>query len=252
VGKIDYQFIYFLVFLVDWLIVLQIINSALDREITWPGALGCIILLLGVNGIMMKHAGDPVGPALAFVIIAFAATHRLLRELANQRALLAIELQDLREYQRMIMEQPKRPYPYKALGDYFFNKQLYAEAIPYYEQCLSLTDDPEVRWRLDYAREEVRRQRKGTRLCPMCLNEIPRHARECPMCGHYLGGFALPQGVGRRLYVFALGAVAVALIVWAVVRLVSASALWLVVLLPLALLGALYARAFAASRRLGP
>ena len=251
-GHIGFQVAYVLVFLVDGLIVIQLIWAAMDREISLLEAVVFVVLLMGVNGIMLTHAGDPLGPAMALIIVAFAATHGLLRSLANERALLAIKMQDLHHYQRMIAERPKWAYPYKCLGDFFFERRMWAEAIQFYEQSLALQPDPEVRWHLDYAREELRREEQRLRICPQCLSEVSRDVRECPLCQHYLGGGGIAELLSRGS---ALGTVVIGLLVvgalsWSAIRLASVSLPLLLALLPIVMLVFLYGRWFVTSSRL--
>ncbi len=238
-----------MVFLVDGLIIMQLIGAAIDREISAGAVFLFAAFLVALNGLMIVHAYDAVGPSIALIIIAFAASHRLLRNLANQRALLVIQLQDVREYQRMIARNPKLPYPYKAIGDFFFERGMWEEAIRYYEHALSLHDDPEISWQVRHARDELRRRQKGLKVCPRCLNDIPRTARECPLCHHFLGGVDFRDLLGRwwKVEVAIVGFVALAVAVWGAVRLAHANPLMLLSLVPLLALAAFYGRWYLAA-----
>ncbi len=236
------QLWYFIIFLADGAIAAQLIHAAIDREISAWSAGVMMFLLLALNGVMLTHANDPIGPILALIIIAFALTHRLLRTLVDQRALAAIQMQDMREYQKMIEEDPSLPYPYQAIGDFFFERQMWEEAIAYYKKFLTIQDDPEVKWKLEHAQDELRRQVKGLRLCPHCLSEIPADAVECPVCGHYLGTKFL------QLFLSALGkaetvlivAILAAIILFVVVRSLRLNPALLLALVPLLILVAVY------------
>lgn len=233
---------YFLIFIADGFIVLQIIEAAIDREIGGWTAGVLTVLLIALNGFMLAHGRDPIGPTIALVIVAFAATHRLLRSMANERALMAIKMRDMQEYQRMISEDPSMPYPYQAIGDFFFDRQMWEEAIAYYERFLSLQPDPEVKWKLDHARDELRRQQKGMRLCPYCLNDIPKDASECPLCGHYLGApimRTLLAGLGSA-HLMLLGVIAIGSIAWAVVRILHITPLLFLALVPVLVVAGVY------------
>lgn len=238
-----------MVFLVDGLIIMQLVGAAIDHEISGGAAFLFGAFLVTLNGLMIVHAYDAVGPSIALIIVAFAASHRLLRNLANQRALLVIQLEDVREYQRRIAENPKLPYAYRAIGDFFFERGMWEEAIRYYEHSLSLQDDPEVSWRVRHARDELRRQQKGLKVCPRCLNDIPRAARECPLCHHFLGGVDLRDVLGRwwKVEVALLGLAALVVAVWGAVRLAHTNPLMLLSLVPLLVLAGFYSRWYVAA-----
>jgi len=240
-----------LILFVDGVIVLQLIGSALDREISMAAALFFALCLLIVNGIMFQHADDPVGPALALILVAFAVSHRLLRNVANQRALLAIQLQDLREHERTIAERPELPYPYRAIGDFFYQRGMWEEAIPYYQRYLEINDDPEVKGLLRNAEDELRRQRKGLKLCPRCLSEIPREATECPVCHHFLGLVDFRELLGRwwRVEMALLAGLTGGLLVWAALKLGATNPVFLLALLPPLALLAYYGRWYVQSLR---
>ena len=229
---------YLIVFLVDAGLVVQLVARLIEREVDLLEVIIALLLLGALNGFMLLHGTDPLGPAIALLIIAFGALHRLLTRLLAERQLAAIRARDLSEYQRMIAERPDIPYPYQAIGDYFFEHQFWAEAIAYYKQFLARQNDPEVRWKLRKAEEELARQAAGLRQCPNCGNDIPADAKVCPVCGYYIRGLVLDgilSGTGR-LEIYFLALLSLFLTGWAVARIVAIDTRVLIAVIPLILL----------------
>jgi tetratricopeptide (TPR) repeat protein len=239
------EFWYFVVFLADAFIGWQLVNSALEGGLGAFEVAAALLALLGLNGLMLKHATDPLGVALAFSIVAFALLQRVLGRVAEEAQLAVLRAQDLAECRRMIEQRPDLPYPYRVIGDYFFERRMWDEAIGYYERFLALEKDPETRWKLDYAKEEKWRQEKGLKLCPYCRNNVPREARSCPLCGKYVGGLDLSGfwGGSWRLEAGLLGLLAVLALIAALVKILQVDARYVWgVLLPVLAMALLYRR----------
>ncbi|MCX7597684.1 MAG: zinc ribbon domain-containing protein [Armatimonadetes bacterium] len=179
--------LYFLVFLIEGFIVWKLIGQAIEKDMPAWEAAAYIGILLVLTAFMVQHMHDPIGPTIAFTIIGFGLLHNVLAYWINQSQLAAIRAQDMRDCERMIRERPELPYPYQVMGDMLMEREMFDEAASYYKKALSLSDDPEVKWKLKQCEEAARRKRLGLRLCPQCLSEVPRSSRECPHCGHYLG-----------------------------------------------------------------
>lgn len=210
--------VYLLVFLIEGFVAWQIIGQAIEKDMPAWEAAAYVGILLVLTGFMIRHMDDPIGPTIAFTIIAFGLLHNVLGYWINQSQLAAIRAQDVRDCERMIRERPDLPYPYRMMGDVLLEKGMYDEAASYYKKALSLSDDPEVKWKLKHCEQAARRKRLGLVLCPECLSEVPRRSRECPVCGHYLGvGLAgLAEPARRMAVILAAGGCAVAAIAGAV------------------------------------
>lgn len=179
--------LYLLVFLIEGFVVWQIIGQAIEKDMPAWEAAAYVGILLVLTGFMVRHMNDPIGPTIAFSIIAFGLLHNVLSYWINQSQLAAIRAQDMRDCERMIRERPELPYPYQMMGDMLMERGMYDEAASYYKRALELSDDPEVKWKLKHCQQAARRKRLGLVLCPECLSEVPKQSRECPICGHFLG-----------------------------------------------------------------
>lgn len=179
--------LYLIVFLLEGFVAWQIIGQAIEKDMpAWEAAayIGALIVL---TAFMVQHMHDAIGPSIALTIIAFGLLHNVLGYWINQSQLAAIRAQDMQHYQQLIRERPELPFPYQAMGDLLWERGLFDEAASYYKKALSLSGDPELKWKLKHCQEAARRKRLALTLCPNCLSEVPSHSRECPACGHYLG-----------------------------------------------------------------
>jgi tetratricopeptide (TPR) repeat protein len=177
---------YLLALLVAGFLAWRIIGQAIEKELLPWQALAYLAGLLAFTGVMIRHVHDPIGPSIAFIIIALGLLHNVLGYWINQSQLAAIRAQDMQECQRMIQERPEIPYPYKMMGDLLLERGMLDEAASYYKKALSLSDDPEVKWKLKQCQQIARRRQLGLTVCPQCLSEVPRGSKECPVCGRYL------------------------------------------------------------------
>ncbi|MBC7288970.1 MAG: hypothetical protein H5T86_13230 [Armatimonadetes bacterium] len=212
--------LYLAAFAADVLIAMHMISQLIEQEI---GPLELIVIagfMAAVNALMLVHASDPLGPIAALLVVAFAALYRLLWQLAGQREIASIEAADLEHYRHLIETRPDLPYPYQALGDYFFKRGMWEQAVGYYQQALKRHSDPEVVWRLKYAEKQMERERLGLRQCPRCLADTPRNLSTCRHCGHFFGVVDLSELFGgRKFEIVALGLVLAATLVVVAVRL---------------------------------
>ncbi len=242
---------YLIVFMIEVGLVVQLLSHLAEREINFWEFLAAIILLLGLNGFMLTHASDAIGPCVALLIIAFAALYRLVWRLTTEHQLAAIRAEDLAEYKRAIEQRPDIPYPYQRIGDYYFEKQMWAEAAAYYEKFLQLQKDPEVEWKLEKAKEELARELAGLRQCPACREDVPRDAKVCPHCGHYLRGPILDDllSANWRTEVAALATIATLALVIAFIRLVGFAPIMLLLFVPVGALIVLFRVLFFARKR---
>jgi hypothetical protein len=165
-----------------------LISLLIMRELTWPEFLLYLAGLLVVAGAGVLTWGSPLSLGILAGMVVIGLGFPQMRKWANDAALRRMEREDIVGHKRAIQNRPEIPYAYRRLGDIYYKRGQWDEAVSWYKQYQELTQDPEVKFRVKRSIELMEAAEQMTRLCPDCHHANPSYARYCVNCGTMLPG----------------------------------------------------------------
>lgn len=144
-----------------------------------------IFLSLVVMGGLGK---PPFGAAALLIAAILAIAFPLARYWGNAAALAMMDRQDIARYKLTVEKRPELPYPYRKLAEIYYRQGHYGAAAEWYQKYVTLTNDPEVKFRIRRCQEMMEKATERVKLCTECRHENPGDARYCVNCGAILPG----------------------------------------------------------------
>ncbi len=174
-------------------LVWRFVSESIEGDRSWVEAFAVTLGLLVADAAIVTFwlRAPVVSVALGGIIVSAAVLYGVLSNLQREWLLSRMEAEEIAELEETIRQHPELPYPYIRLGDIFYRKRMWEQAVAAYTEALKIRDDRQVRRRLEHAQEELRREREGVRECPICRIEVDRSLATCPSCGRYLPGAPL-------------------------------------------------------------
>jgi ribosomal protein L40E len=168
----------------------RVISLVLDKAIDTVEGTVYLVVLLGFVGGIVSSWGTPLGLLLLVLLAALCVGVQLVQRVANQRALDAMDAEDLAECDAIIARQPTLSSSYKRAVDICRRRGEYDRAASYVEQYLERAgEDEEMEKLLERLKRLLRQQRLGVKICPECAAENPPGSHRCGQCNRLL---ALP------------------------------------------------------------
>jgi hypothetical protein len=146
----------------------------------------CGLLVAAGAAVVMWGSSLSAGIVAGMVVIGLGFPQA--RKWANDAALRRMEREDIARQHKAIEKRPEIPYAYRKLGDIYYKRGQWDEAVSWYKQYQELTQDPEVKFRVKRSLELLETAEQMTRLCPDCHHANPSYARYCVNCGSMLPG----------------------------------------------------------------
>jgi uncharacterized protein (DUF983 family) len=225
-------------------LLFRFVGEVLEQDISWGEFLAGLAGLVAATALMITHRDDLFGPTVGLSVAAFALLQGAVIKLVNQSLISSMRAADVQEAENLLKTRQDIPYAYRTIGEVLFERGLYGEAIGYLKRALGDDRDPDLEWKLQYCQDEIRRRENKLQVCPRCFQEFPHSVRTCPECDHYLGvrvkGLV---GSGAPILGVFLLLCGVGVLVWLAI-LLSKPAPWLflVALIPLAVVVAIRRR----------
>lgn len=94
-----------------------------------------------------------------------------------------MEERKLEELRKIIEKKPDNFTAYIELGDYYFKKENYDEAIKFYKKAYEIKDFPWIRKRIEIAEKENKIKKGMIWICRNCGEENRENDERCKNCG---------------------------------------------------------------------
>lgn len=144
--------------------------------------------VLAAAGAAVLAWGSPLSLGIITLLILVGLSFPQIRKWANDAALRRMEREDIARFTQTVKARPEIPYAYRRLGDIYYKRGQWDEAVSWYKQYQELTQDPEIKFRMKRSLELLETAEEMTRLCADCHHANPSYARYCVQCGSLLPG----------------------------------------------------------------
>ncbi|HOK81027.1 MAG TPA: hypothetical protein PKW86_09020 [bacterium] len=94
------------------------------------------------------------------------------------------EQKEMESWLYTIEKQPENVNAYVAIGDIYFKKRDYEQALVYYKKAQNLMDLPYIREKIGVTEKELAIKNGTVWVCPECSFDNPGEIKKCKVCGY--------------------------------------------------------------------
>lgn len=116
-------------------------------------------------------------PFSGFIILYF------LKEKKEEKITKDMEIKRLKELGKIIKQQPNNFNAYVEIGDYYFKKEDYEEALKYYKKAYEIKELPWISQKIKISKKEDKIKKGIIWICRECGEENKREDEKCKNCG---------------------------------------------------------------------
>jgi tetratricopeptide (TPR) repeat protein len=156
------------------------LQKIIEKEIT-IGEILSFLLLLNISILLIVKKGLLLVSLL--VIPAGFGLIRCLEKIKENLTTKEIEEKRLKELEEIVQQQPNNYKAYEELGDYYFNKEVYSEAVKFYKIAYKLKDFPMFKHKLEVAERELKIKEGIIWICRNCGETNSKENERCRNCG---------------------------------------------------------------------
>ncbi len=156
-----------------------VFDRIVEKDIT-PSETLIFSILFGISIFLMVWKLTLISifiPFLGFVFI------NLINKKKEDLITKQMEEKRLKELKEIIEQQPDNFTAYVELGDYYFKKEKYSEAIKFYETANKLKDLPWIKNKLQIAEREQKIKEGIIWICKNCGETNLKEDEKCRNCG---------------------------------------------------------------------
>ncbi len=159
-----------------------ILGKAMDRELSRPALaiLATVFILSLIAGARWAALLSVLPVPAAYVIL------RLIEQKTDERLDRRHEDKEERNLRLTILRYPDNSKAHLALGDIYYRRDDFENAVDCYRKAYTLTEQPWIAQKIKVADRENRIKKGEIWLCPECGVENPGAATECARCGYIL------------------------------------------------------------------